>query len=397
MKKSFSLLQTVLLFVFAVLMAICITIMAFQGFFVSKEPTLIETYSAKIKEIEALVNEYYTGDVNQEQITDGLSVGYLIGLGDKYASYTSAETAEENLNGFYGVNTGMGIEISMHPDNKNIYVLDVHKDSPAQTAGILSGDLIVKIDENVVSQFGYTESLMYIKQRPIDSTVHLVIKRGEKEIELDVVLKYYASQSVFYKLLDKDKGYIQISEFNDRSVDQFKNAITDLTEKGAKSLVFDLRGNGGGTLNSVYKMVDYLVPEGLVVKVEYKDSANNQVFMSDKSEINMPMVVLTDGNTASAAELFAQSLKDYKKAITIGQKTYGKGVVQRTFTLSDGSLVKFTVAKYYTANGSCLDGIGVEPDIKTDWTEEEARYRLINGIKVDKDFLAACDYLDGKS
>jgi carboxyl-terminal processing protease len=134
----------------------------------------------------------------------------------------------------------------------------------------------------------------------------------------------------------------------------------------------------------------------LAIEVRYKNKEDCQTYLSDANDVDLPMVVLTDENTASASELFTQGLKDYEKAVSIGRKTYGKGVVQRTFTLSDGSLVKFTVAKYYTANGTCLDGIGIEPDYPVEWTEDELRYRLIKGIEVDKDFIKACAYLDGQ-
>lgn len=178
------------------------------------------------------------------------------------------------------------------------------------------------------------------------------------------------------------------------SVDQFKTAVDEMINAGARSLVFDLRGNGGGTITSVRAMLDYLLPEGLIIKVEYKDENRNEVYMSDKSEIDIPMAVLTDGNTASASELFAQSLRDYGKAVIVGRQTYGKGVVQRTFTLSDGSLVVFTIARYYTKSGYCPEEQGVKPDVEISWTEDELKYRLINGIEKDKEYIAACEYLD---
>ncbi|MBO5746381.1 MAG: carboxy- processing protease, partial [Clostridia bacterium] len=136
-----------------------------------------------------------------------------------------------------------------------------------------------------------------------------------------------------------------------------------------------------------------IIPEGLAFEVKYKNSENNQVYLSGKNEVDLPIAILTDESTASASELFTQALKDYNKAISIGRNTYGKGVVQRTFSLSDGSLVRFTIAKYYTANGTCLDGIGVKPDFEMQWTEEELRYRFVNGIEKDKDFLKAVEYL----
>lgn len=394
MKKTFSLTHLLTVTCFGIAAAVSITVMIFQSFLAGQEKNESEEYLSKIQEIEELVNEYYTGEIDSELILDGISAGYIYGLNDRYSNYVSADDAEANMNTLYGLNTGMGIQVTQHPNTKNLYVLEVHNGSPAMTAGILPGDEIVKLDDNTVAEYGYSETLIYVKSQPLGTTLHAIINRGGETVETDIVLTQYNSQSVFYKMLDNDKGYIQITEFNELSIEQFKDAVDTLVKDGAAALVFDLRGNGGGTLRSVYQILDYLIPEGLVVRVEYKNENHNEVYMSDASEIDLPMVVLTDGNTASASELFSQTLKDYSKAITVGRTTFGKGVMQRTFTLSDGSLVKFTVAKYYTANGTCLDGIGVTPDIPTEWTEEESTYRIVNGIEADKDFIAACEYLD---
>lgn len=393
MNKSFSFSHVFALLCFAVATSVSLTIMCIQGFLLINNMNTSKLYTAKLNEIQALVDEYYIGDVDQKLLIDGLSAGYVMGLGDAYSNYVTAEDAEESFNSFYGVNTGMGVQVSMHPDSKGIFVLDVHSGSPAETSGLTRGDTIIKIDGYTVSEIGYNNALLYIKYKPIGSTIHLIVERKGETVEFDGVLEHYTSQTVFSRLLG-DIGYIQITGFNDASVEQFSDAVSGLLKDGAKALIFDLRGNGGGTLNSAYQMVDILVPEGLIVRVEYKDSDNNQIYYSDSNEIDLPMVVLTDDNTASASELFAQALKDHKKAITVGRKTYGKAVVQRTFTLSDNSLVKFTVAKYYTANGTCLDGVGVIPDIPIEWEQDELTYRLVNGIEVDKEFLAAVQYLD---
>jgi carboxyl-terminal processing protease len=310
----------------------------------------------------------------------------------------SDPTAKElkcSIASLYGVNSGMGIQISLHPDNKTIFVLEVHNGSPAMTAGIERGDEIIAVDDKQVSEFGYSETLTYIKNLPSETTIKVKAIRNGEEKEFDVTLKHYIDQSVFYRMIG-DKGYIQITGFNDRSPEQFKTAVDTLTEEGATALIIDLRGNGGGTLNAAYKMLDYCIPEGLAIRVKYKDDNMNEVYMSDANEVNLPIVCLTDENTASASELFTQGLKDYNKAVTVGRLTYGKGVVQRTFTLSDGSLVRFTIGEYYTKNGVCLDGIGVKPDVEVTFTDEEMKYRIINGIEKDKDFIAAVEYLENQ-
>ena len=395
MKTTLPLKHAIILISFFTASAVAITVMMMSGFTVKKVQGSEEAYVSKINEIKTLVDEYYIGEYSEDDMPDFITAGYVLGLGDKYSNYVTKADAEENLNSFIGLNTGMGVQVTQHPDDKSLYVLEVHKDSPALAAGIECGDHITAIDGQSVNETGYSETLQYIKSRPLGSDITLTVLRGEETLSMPVTLNQYTSQTVCPKLIG-NIGYVQITEFNDASTDQFTAAVDELINEGAAALVFDLRGNGGGTLKSVYHMIDYLIPEGLAVKVEYKDERNNEVYMSDSHEITLPMAVLTDGRTASASELFAQSLKDYEKAVTVGSKTYGKGVVQRTFTLSDGSLVKFTVGKYYTANGECLDGIGVLPDISTEWTSDELTYRLVNGIETDKDFLAAVGHLNGQ-
>ncbi len=393
MNKSFSLRFLISVVCFAIVSTIAIMTMFFAFIVIPKREGELFNYNQRLLEIKKLVDEYYIGEIDPNQMIHGLSYGYIAGLNDRYAGYITPEAAEESMNSLYGLNTGMGIQVTQHPDTLNLYVCDVHKSSPADNAGLLSGDEIIKIDEHVVKEIGYENALAYIKTVPAGEKLTATVKRGDDEFSVDIVLTQYVAQSIFYEKLD-DKGYILITAFNDMTVDQFTNAVDDLLNQGVSSLVFDLRGNGGGTLMSVYHMVDYLVPEGLIIRVDYKDDSNDEEYISDKHEVNVPMVVLTDENTASASELFTQSLIDFGKAVSVGRNTFGKGVVQRTFELSDGSLVRFTVAKYYTANGTCLDGVGVAPKVPVEWTNEELKYRLVIDITEDKDYIAACQYLE---
>lgn len=395
MEKTYSLKHLVTVVCFAVVVSVLITAFAFQCFVIAPRNEL-DAYNAKLSEINSLVEKYYVGEVDADVMANYLAAGYTAGLNDKYAHYFSEEEAIESLNSFKGVNSGMGVQVSSHPDTLNILVLNIHKDSPAEKAGLQPKDQIVKIDGKKVSEFGYSNTLQYIKSKPLGSELTLVVLRNQKEKIIKLKLANYDSQSVFYSK-QGDYGYIQITTFNNKSPEQFKSALEDLRAKGVKGFIFDLRGNGGGTLDSVNAMVDMLIPEGLMVRVEYKDERLNETYNSDKLEENLPMVVLTDESTASASELFSQSLKDYNKAKTVGRKTYGKGVVQKTFSLSDGSLIKFTIGKYYTKNGTCLDGIGVIPDIAVEYPENELKYRFINGLSKDKDFIAAKQYLDSLS
>ena len=395
MNKRFSLRTVVTIVCFFTVVSIALTSIFFAFVVVPIREGKLYKYNERVLEINDLVEKYYIGDVDKQTMIDGLAYGFVAGLDDRYAGYLTVDEATENTNSLKGYNTGIGIQATMHPDSYNIYVSEVHKASPAEKAGIKKGDEIVSLDGNVVKEIGYSAAINYIPTVPIGQKIAVSVLRRGVSLNLEITLSQFISQSVFYEKIG-NMGYINITTFNERTVEQFESAVDSLINQDAKALIFDVRGNGGGTLDSVYQMVDYLVPEGLVTKVDYKDDDFDEILMSDKNEINLPMAVLTDKNSASASELFTQSLIDYGKAVTVGRKTYGKGVVQRTYTLSDGSQVRFTVAKYYTKSGICVDGVGIEPTIPVEWTDDELNYRFVNGIRVDKDFLAAQQYLNNQ-
>ena len=396
MKKTVSLRTLIAIVAFFTASAVCITTMLFAFVIIPKREGELYVYNSKMLEINALVDKYYMGELDDSYMNDCVSYGYLMGLDDRYAAYIPSEEAEESMNSsFLGYNMGIGVIITQHPDTGNAYIYEVDSDGPADKAGILPGDEITAVDGYTVAEKGYAEVINYIKTQPQGQKLSVSVLRNGESLSFELELSQYSAQSVYYRMID-GKGYVYINTFNDKTVEQFKTAVDDLTAQGAEGLIFDLRGNGGGSLTSVYHIVDYLVPQGEIIRVDYKEDSLDEVYNSDAHEVDIPMVVLTDKNTASASELFTQSLIDCGKAVTVGQNTYGKGVVQRTFTLSDGSLVRFTVAKYYTASGTCVDGVGIAPDIPTEWTEDELRYRIVNGIEADKDFIAACQYLDGQ-
>lgn len=392
MNKKYSLKTLVIAVCVCVAVAVMLTSVLFAFVIVPLREGRLNQYNQKLLEINSLVEKYYMGDVDEEVMKDCLAYGYVAGLNDRYAGYITASDAEANKNSMMGYNTGIGVQVTAHPDTGNIYVSEVHSESPADKAGIKKGDQITALDGQSVAEKGYSWALEYIPTIPLGDKITVDVLRSGTTLTVEIELSVYVAQTVFYEKID-DMGYIAITSFNDKTVEQFKNAVDSLIEQNAAGLIFDVRGNAGGTLNSVRQMVDYLVPEGLIVKVDYKDDNVDETYLSDAHEIDIPMAVLTDENSASASELFAQSLIDFNKAVTVGRKTYGKGVVQTTFTLSDGSQVRFTVAKYYTNSGTCVDGEGITPTVPIEWTEDELKYRYVNGIRADKDYLAAVKYL----
>ena len=381
-KKQKLFLAVVLTAVISVLLSSALFYFAFLSF----------NKNSKLLELDSLVNKYFYGQVNNSDLLDSIMSGYMDGIGDKYAAYYSANEAAYRSNTLAGLGQGIGMTVVLHPDTKNIYVVNVYNDGPAAKAGILAGDQICAIDSVSVTEIGYNQALTNIV-REIGETVDLTLLRKDKTFNLTVEYSEFVAQSVFGKMLSSDIGYIEITSFNDATVPQFKNTVDDLLEKGAKALIFDLRSNGGGTVNSVTQMLDYLCPEGVIMTVKYKDKSEETIARSDKNEINVPMAVLTNSATASASELFTANIKDFGKGISVGEKTFGKGVMQTTYTLKDGSQAVFTVAEFFPHSKISFNEKGIEPDIKVTPTEEELLYRYITPTEQDPVVKAAVDFL----
>lgn len=352
---------------------------------------LTGTKTGKLYLLEAFLNTSFYGDLDRDKLYEGAVSGMLEGTGDKYADYYNKEETEERNMSLDGSARGIGVLVTLHPDTGNIFVRNVYDDSPANKAGIKDGDQIVAIDGKKVTEVGYAEAVDSIA-REIGETATIELLRGEDLLTVEVTYTELTAQSVFTKVIYDDVGYIKITAFNRETPAQFEKGVVDLMNKGVNSLVFDLRRNGGGTVDSVNEMVDFLCPEGKIMTCKYADG-REEVVSSDASEIDLPMVVLTDEGTASAAEVFAASIKDFGKGITVGTKTYGKGVMQSTFTFPDGSCAVFTVAEIIPHSGKSYDGKGIEPDIKVELTEEQLIYFAVTKTEDDSVVKAAVESL----
>ena len=229
MDKKISLKWLVAIVCFFTVAAICITTMFFCFFVVPKREGTLYLHNQKLLEIKELVDNYYIGEISDQMISDGIASGYVYGLNDPYAGYVTSVNAEDNLNSMLGYNRGIGVQVSAHPDNNTIIVLNVHKDSPAEKAGINPFDEIVELDGQNVAEIGYSAALNYIKTRPLGNIVKATVKRNEKLLDLDIEMTLFLSQSVFYEMIG-DKAYIQITSFNEATVDQFVEAV-DNAEK----------------------------------------------------------------------------------------------------------------------------------------------------------------------
>lgn len=325
----------------------------------------------KLDSIDAIIRQKYLGDINQDNLLDAISSGYLSVLNDKYARYTSAADYEKLKKNDSGVLVGIGITATKD-ESGYIKVASVSEGSPAEEAGISPDSLIISIDGNDVLTEGYSKAVSMISGET-GSAVELVVRSNGEDATVTLTRREMDIVTVSSKMIDK-VGYLKISGFNTKTAEQFEAQVKELQSKGAKSLIFDLRNNPGGLLDPTLKMVDFLCPEGVIATAKYKNDVTKTLGTSDASQVNLPMVVIVNSKSASAAELFSSALRDFGKAELVGETTFGKGIMQETFPLSDGSAVTFTVAKYQTAKTDNFDGVGLKPKyevVMDNDTEEE--------------------------
>ncbi len=370
-KKGLKIMALIIAFMFTVVLSVGGTLLATGGFGVSPAST-------KLNEINDLVRRYYAGEIDQEKLDETLATAYMYAIGDKYGFYEDVDGAQKVTDSLEGNASGIGITIVNEDENKGLYVIYVDVGSPADKAGIQSGDLIIAIDDKTVAEMGYQESVASIKREIGEKAVIKLIRQG-KEMSFNVVYSDFVRQSVYSRRIG-DIGYFCFTAFNDATVEQFNTQLDELLEKKVKGLVFDMRDNGGGTVDSVCKILDRLVGKCDLITVKHADGSRQVSYTSDDDELDLPMAVLINKNTASAAELFSATMRDMKKAPLIGGTTYGKGVVQRTFYLSDGSCVRFTIGEFLPAGGESFNEVGLKPDYEVSFTEAQAAvsYKLGN-------------------
>ena len=336
--------------------------------------TFSATYSAmkysdmkKLKEFQLLAEaeniiakHFYYDASDSEKLIDSAVGGYVSALEDPYSRYQSIKQTEERSESHSGLKTGVGITV-LNREDGYMEVVEVNPKTPAEKAGMQSGDIIKKLDGSDVKEMGYEEAVNVIKTGEVDSVIRITVEREGNIIDFDVKREKIDIITATSEMID-NIGLIKISQFNDKTPEQVKSCFDDCVGKGAKGIIFDVRNNGGGLVTAVEKCLDPLLPEGKIAVAIYKDGKEETIVSSDAEETDMPMTVLMNGNSASGAELFAASLHDFKGAELVGETSFGKGIMQDTFSLSNGSTVVLTVAEYKTTKSECYHGIGLKPD-----------------------------------
>lgn len=323
----------------------------------------------KLREIDRIAASRYVGDLDAEAVADYAAVGYVAGLGDQWSSYIPADQYEQYRMNSEGQGCGIGVAVISTEDSIRVNL--VYDDSPAAQAGIEKGDYIVAAAGLTVEADGADAVIDAIRGDEGTEVSVSVRKDGTDEVQELTMQRAVVTQKMAWgQMLDGSVGYIRIENFHDGAAAQFQDTLDGLLADGAQSLVIDVRHNGGGRVKEMSEALDPLLPEGTIMTLRTKDG-DETVYSSDADMIDLPIAVLIDDQSISAAEFFAAALQEYDRATLVGMHTTGKGRAQQTFELSDGSAVNLSVEEYFTPNGNSLADVGIAPDIEVTLTEEQ--------------------------
>lgn len=340
----------------------------------------------RLDELDAKVRDAFYQDVPEDSVLEGMLEGYVSGLGDRYSVYRGDDALTAYHDNNSGVYTGIGISIRKMDDGF-AEIVDVTDDGPAEKRGIEVGDILLEV-EGISLKASYDEAVGLISGE-VGTSVTLLIRKHDSDTEkkIAVVRAQIDEITVQSAYLPDDIGYIYIGKFRGVTISQFENARQELLKQGAKAFIFDVRNNGGGVLSALEQMTDPLLPEGELAFSYDRDGNASPILESDAHFEKMPYVILVNGSTASAAELFACVLRDYADAVLVGETTFGKGIMQTTFDLSGGG-VTLTTATYATGKTPCYHEIGLEPDIVVEYDENaEKDNQIAAAIEAAKDLI----------
>ena len=324
----------------------------------------------KLAEVDALYRNYYIGELDDDVLIDSVISGYVLGTGDEYAAYYNQDGFESLIQDLEGEMAGIGVNVIYNTEYRLIEILSVSAGSPAEKAGVMPGDLVVTVGEEKesVAELGYQPSINKLRG-VIGTKAVFSVLRGEnysETVDFEIVRDKIVEQTVMNHVYGPDNsiGVIKISGFDAKTPVQFVESVETLQKQGCDKLIIDLRYNPGGELSSIVTTLDYILPEGPVIRIFDADGREVKAYYSEPSELNMPMAVVVNGSTASAAELFTSAVRDYNKATIVGETTFGKGCMQTTVPLSDNSAVSITYRMYSPPFSENYHGVGIVPDVE---------------------------------
>lgn len=331
----------------------------------------------KVDVIQSYLDKYYVDELDEEQVEEMLYAGMMAGVGDRYTYYLTKENLSQYMENTNGNFDGIGIEVYGTQEGE-VVVSGVMAGQPAETAGMKAGDVIIGVDgEDMRGKLLPDVAAKIRGKEGTEVTVQVLRRSTGETLEFTMKRATVVVESVSCRMLEDNIGYISISGFKENTYDQFKEALDELQKEGMKGVILDLRDNPGGLVRSVYEIGEELLPEGTMVYTLDKNEKRNDL-KCDGKYLDIPLVVLVNANSASASEIFAGAVKDLDRGTLIGTQTFGKGLVQRLFTLPDGSGLNITIQKYYTPKGTSIHGVGIEPDEVVELPEEYQNTALRN-------------------
>lgn len=327
---------------------------------------------SKLQALEDTIDKYYyLGEVTDEELQTGMYRGIMEALGDPYSEYYSAEELTALMEQTQGVYYGIGAYISLDTETSLPKISGVIAGAPAESVNLRANDLIYEVDGESTYGLTLTEVVAMIKGPEATDVILTIIREGESDyLDVTVERKKVETPTVSLEMMEDGMAYIQVTEFDEVTIDQFADALATARGSGMKGMILDMRANPGGSLKAVVEMARMLLPEGIVVYTEDKNGKRQEYVCDGKKEFDLPMVVLVDMNSASASEIMAGAIKDYGIGTLVGTTTFGKGIVQQIIPFKDGSAVKVTISAYYTPNGNNIHGIGIKPDIEVEFDGE---------------------------
>ena len=352
----------------------------------------------KEEEIYNTIDDYYLNGIDNDKMKDGIYKGMVDSLGDPYTVYYNSEEYKQFTSSSSGTYSGIGVAVSQNVTTGAITIVKTFKKGSGEKEGMKPGDVIYKVEGKKIEGLELSKVVSMIKGEE-GTFVKVTVLRDGKEIEFNLERKKLEVDTVNYRMEErsgKKIGYISVSEFDEVTASQFKNAISELNKEGMEGLVIDLRDNPGGLLDVTCDMLDRMIKKGLLVYTVDKNGKRVDEDATDSDSFDKPVAILVNGNSASASEVFSGAMKDYKAATLVGTRTFGKGIVQSIVPFGDGTAMKVTVSKYYTPNGVNIHGTGIEPDVVVELSKDatkNGKYERKNDNQLDKALDVVVDKL----
>lgn len=405
MEKKFSLRQVIVIAIVASILTTSVFAAGYSGwrylnpkFEIDFDPAAVKYENVnKFNQVRNILKQDYYKNVDENVLIEGAVSGLADSLLDPYTVYFNKSQMKSFMEKSEGSYVGIGVSVNTD-SNGILTIVEPFENSPAKLAGLKQGDKILKVDDKDVTALRDESMIISMIKGPENTKVRLTVYRTseDKTLTIDVTRKRIKASNIKSEILPGDIGYIKLVMFDSEIAGYFERDLNNMLSKGIKGLIIDLRDNPGGSYEQVIKIADRLLPEGLIVYTEDRNQKKDER-KSDKRELGLPLVLLINGNSASASEILAGAVKDHKYGTLVGTKSFGKGLVQELRTLGDGSGIKVTISRYFTPSGICIQGIGIKPDIEID-SAEEYNNLPVSQIPRNKDvqFNKAVEVMKGK-